>query len=84
MVIVLFPTARPTLFPAPEATLLPFTVIVALAWVVAGVTMMDVVPEETLALYAVMVPENPSARLPGVTARPESEESLDFRVTATV
>ena len=88
IVTVLAPTARPvTAWPAPLATVVPLTVIVAEAWPAVGVTVTWVTEFATPAAYAVVEAENAGLMVPGLTARlvrSASSEAGAARVTVTV
>ena len=62
----------------PDIVVDPFTIIVELApWVAVGVTVMELTPFKTLAVYEVVDEMKDGARIPELTARPERDASLD-------
>jgi hypothetical protein len=83
--MVLAPTLR-EIFPEaePEETVVPLTLIVAFSCDLVGVTVIDVVALETVAVYVALELVNVGERVPDESVSPESVEMFEADVPLTV
>jgi hypothetical protein len=82
-VIVFDPTVKEIADDAePEVTVVPFTLIVAFALVRVGVTVIDVVAFETVAVYEVVAEANVGDSVPVEVVRALSVASVEIELTS--